>query len=151
MASSLETEPTEVLKYEDGKTEYGKHAATRLSQSDNAKFSRFFMNAGTKNREYYKVIRGSQLAPGGAKQLNQDEAKYNHFDLRYRRSQMNKIEGYIFKFGPCVQMAQSKGYNLRPSTKPRRLDSYMRVQYRNNTKPIEWVSRTEFSQLVGRP
>ena len=58
-----------VPDYSDGITEFGRLVATRACRTDNSKFSRFILFAETENREHYRVVRGSELGPGGAKAL----------------------------------------------------------------------------------
>ncbi|EMD95275.1 hypothetical protein COCC4DRAFT_43964 [Bipolaris maydis ATCC 48331] len=132
--------------YSDGKTEFGKLVAVRPCQTGNPRFSRFILHAGTENLEHYRVVRGSDLGPGGAETLESYEPERTHqaFNLRNRKSEMK--ENKIAAIGPCVVM--SRGENYKPGPKSRRPDAYVKVEYADKT--VDWVTRTEFIQLTGK-
>ncbi|KAF2633005.1 hypothetical protein BU25DRAFT_471155 [Macroventuria anomochaeta] len=137
----------EMFQYDNGMTEHGPLIATRASTTDNARFNRYFVNAGldVPGLEYYKVLKGSDLGPGGAEKLA--EQKVVNFDLKQRKRDIKGAHP-IQSIGPCVVMPRAEGYVGR-GTKERRPDSYMKVVYKDKPDP-ELLSRTEFTQLVGQ-
>ncbi|KAF2849428.1 hypothetical protein T440DRAFT_354344, partial [Plenodomus tracheiphilus IPT5] len=133
--------------YENGETEFGPLVATRPCRTDNARFSRFFVNSGleVEGYEYIKVIRGSELAPGAAEQL--DDQKVVEFDLRQRKRDIKNKKHPIDKIGPVVLMEHSEGY--KPTGKPRRMDLYIRITYCGKDD-VDFLTRTEYTQLAGK-
>lgn len=129
--------------YADGVTEFGRVVATRQTHSDNHKFSRFILFAGTDNCEHHRVVRGSDLGPGGAEALSAYK-EGSDFDLRKRKREIksNKVVG----LGPSVVMPRSKGYVAGP--KSRQPDCYTQVRYAN--AEIDWLCRTELCQFLGK-
>lgn len=141
----------EMPDYRDGVTEFGHHVATRPSSTDNVRYSRFVVNAGTIEHPYYRMVQGSELSPGGAEKLSRNTEKETFFDLRQMRRAMDKAaeadELYIKKAGPCIQIPRADGYQPKPGKKQRREDSYIRVEYVTNE--VHFLSRTQYTSLVG--
>jgi hypothetical protein len=143
---TMPSDNIEVFAYEDGKTEYGPLVATRACSSDNPRFSRFVVNSGLDEIgfEYFRVVKGSDLAPGGAESLKDQNVV--DFDLRQRKKDLKTSP--LSAIGPCVVMPRSEGY-VRRGTKARQPDTYIKVTYTGEL-PDEWLSRTEFIQLAGK-
>jgi hypothetical protein len=146
---SMQLNQQDVIKvpdYSDGTTEHGRLVATRLCRTDNPRFSRFILHAGTEKCEHYRVVRANDLGPGGAEALqnyNPSETQVE-FDLRKRKREMKTNR--IVEIGPCVVMARAESYT--PRSKQRRPDTYVKVKYNDQT--LDWLSRTEMIQLVGQ-
>jgi hypothetical protein len=138
---------TQKFDYEAGETEFGPLVATRPSNADNPRFSRFFVNTGLEEEgyEYIRVLRGSELAPGGAEQL--DDQKVVDFDLRQRKKDIKSKKHPIDDIGPAVPMEHAEGYV--PKGKSRRMDLYIRVTYRGR-EGVDFLTRTEFTQLTSK-
>jgi hypothetical protein len=79
---TMPSDNIEVFAYENGKTEYDPLVATRACSSDNPRFSRFIVNSGLDETgfEYFRVVKGNDLAPGGAETL--EDQHVVKFDLR---------------------------------------------------------------------
>lgn len=147
----------EVLSYEDGKTEYGALEAVRPTTSANASYARFILNAGTEKRPFYRVVRGSDLGPG-AQALQELKGTPPKFDCAARKKASRSVSKSTIKLiGPCVELPSAANDGKRK----RRPDLYVRVQYHTDklNNPLadqhefpdtEWLSRTEFQQLVGK-
>jgi hypothetical protein len=158
----LEDDTIQMMLYDDGRTEYGKLEATRPCRTGNVRYSRFIVNAGTEGAPFYKVIKGADLGPGGAETFHDEEWQnlYTQFDLTSRRKAMRDVGGNTIEaIGPCVEMPRESSTRRTKSGKPYRPDLYVRVKYHNEiaknplakTHPtVEWQTRTEFSQLVGK-
>jgi hypothetical protein len=144
---TMPSDNIEVFAYENGKTEYGPLVATRAGSSDNPRFSRFVVNSGLDETgfEYFRVVKGSDLAPGGAESL--EDQNVVNFDLRQRKKDLKTSP--LSVIGPCVVMPRSEGYDTRRRTKERQPDTYIKVTYTGGL-PAEWLSRTEFIQLAGK-
>ncbi|KZM26582.1 hypothetical protein ST47_g2219 [Ascochyta rabiei] len=138
---------TEMFQYEDGMTEHGPLIATRVGITDNARLNRYFVNAGldAPDMEYLKVLKGSDLGPGGAEQLA--DQKVVNFDIKQRKKDI-KGDHPIRSIGPVVVMPRAEGY-VRRGVKERRQDAYIKVVYKDVPEP-DMLSRTEFTQLVGQ-
>ncbi|KAF1363099.1 hypothetical protein EJ07DRAFT_152616 [Lizonia empirigonia] len=136
---------TKVFQYDNGMTEHGPLAATRLSTSDNTAHNRYCVNSGLAETgwEYFKVFKGGDLGPGGAERLA--DQKVVDFDLKQRLKDI-KGDHPITKIGPVVVMSRSEGY-VRRGTKERRPDAYIFVHYRAKPEP-DLLCRTQFSQLA---
>ncbi|KAH7551135.1 hypothetical protein BM1_10009 [Bipolaris maydis] len=146
---SMQFGEVDVIKmpdYSDGKTEFGDLVATRLCRTGNPRFSRFILRAGTEKSEHYQVIRGSDLGPGGAEALQDYDDGSSHFtfDLWKRKKELKTNR--IGAIGPCVVMCRAEDY--KPRSRTRRPDTYVKIMYIDNT--IDWVTRTEMIELVGK-
>ncbi|KAF1347267.1 hypothetical protein EJ07DRAFT_160404 [Lizonia empirigonia] len=137
----------QMFQYDDGMTEHGPLVATRVGTTENARFNRYFVNAGVgvPGMEYLKVIRGSDLAPGGAEKLA--DQKVVDFDLKQRKKDI-KGNHPILKIGPVVLLPRAEGY-VRRETKERRQDAYIKVVYKDKPNP-DMLCRTQFTQLAGK-
>lgn len=146
MSLELGEDVTEMFQYDEGMTEYGPLVATRVSITENAKLNRYFVNAGldTPGMEYFKVLKGSELGPGGAEKLA--DQKVVEFDLRQRKKDI-KGSHPILSIGPVVMLPRSDGY-VRRGTKERRQDAYIKVVYKDKPTP-DMLCRTQFAQLAG--
>jgi hypothetical protein len=138
----------EMFEYQNGVTEFGPVVAIRPCQTDNLRFTRFIVNTGTTDRPHYKIIKGTELCPGGAEALSWDTNKETNFNCRERKQRMKSTPGYLKTIGPCAVMPRSEGYAPRSGSKPRRPDTYIRVMYKDDKE--EWLTRTEYVQLVGQ-
>ena len=138
---------TPSYNYENGETEFGPLVATRPSRTDNARFSRFFVNSGldVKGYEYIRVVRGSEMSLGAAEQL--EDQKVVEVDVYQRKRDIKKKKYAIDKVGPAVQMEHCEDYT--PTGRPRRMDMYIKVTYRGRND-VDFLTRTEFTQLVGK-
>jgi hypothetical protein len=145
-SATLPSGSIEMFQYGDGKTEFGPLVATRTSSSDNSRFSRFVVNSGVEKHgwELFRVVKGSELAPGAADML--DDQKVVEFNLKQRKKELKSHP--LGAVGPCIVMPRSDGYVPR-GTKVRQPDTYIRVAYREKSE-AEWLSRTEFIQLAGK-
>ncbi|KAI1529732.1 hypothetical protein PtrSN002B_011100 [Pyrenophora tritici-repentis] len=85
---SLDNDRIKSFTYDNGETEFGTLVATRASLSENPRFHRFIVNAGVGEEkwEFFQVIRGSDLGPGGAESMPED--KEIKFDLRDRKKNL---------------------------------------------------------------
>lgn len=150
------------MLYDDGRTEHGKLEGTRPCQTGNVRFSRFIVNAGTEKFPFYKVIRGSDLGPGGAKTFYEKEWQnlFTRFDLTTRKQGMKQAAGCTIKnVSLCVEMPRQSSNRITKSGKPYRADLYIKVEYHTDEKKnphakshltVKWLTRTELSQLVGK-
>ena len=138
---------TEMFQYDNGMTEHGPLVATRVSTTDNAWLNRYFVNAGldVPGMEYLKVLKGSDLGPGGAQKLA--DQKVVDFDLKQRKKDI-KGDHPILSIGPVVVMPRAEGY-VRRGTKERRPDAYIKVMYKDKPNP-DMLCRTQFTQLAGK-
>ncbi|KAF2623977.1 hypothetical protein BU25DRAFT_477072 [Macroventuria anomochaeta] len=89
----------EVFQYENGMTEHGPLVATRLWTTENAGQNRYIVNAGLDKpgMEYLKVFRGSDLGPGGAEQLADQNVV--DFDLKQHNKDVSQWVQLAGKFG----------------------------------------------------
>ncbi|CAG5181471.1 uncharacterized protein ALTATR162_LOCUS9779 [Alternaria atra] len=144
---SLDNDRVEPFAYGNGETEYGPLVATRASISDNPRFHRFIINAGIGEEkwEYFRVIKGSDLGPGGAESMPQD--KVTNFNIKERKKGLKNNP--LIGIGPCVVMPRAEGYVSRAGAKQRQPDTYVRVAYKGITQ-ADWLSKTEFIQLAGK-
>ncbi|KAI2483748.1 hypothetical protein Ptr902_06065 [Pyrenophora tritici-repentis] len=144
---SLDNDRIKSFTYDNGETEFGTLVATRASLSENPRFHRFIVNAGVGEEkwEFFQVIRGSDLGPGGAESMPED--KEIKFDLRDRKKNLKAHP--LCEVGPCVVMSRAEGYVCRAGTKPRQPDTYIRVTY-TGLDTADWLSKTEFIQLAGK-
>jgi hypothetical protein len=144
---SLDNDRVEPFAYGNGETEYGPLVATRASISDNPRFHRFIINAGIGEEkwEYFRVIKGSDLGPGGAESMPQD--KVINFNIKERKKGLKNNP--LIGIGPCVVMPRAEGYVSRAGAKQRQPDTYVRVAYKGITQ-ADWLSKTEFIQLAGK-
>ncbi|KAF2023149.1 hypothetical protein EK21DRAFT_119052 [Setomelanomma holmii] len=152
LRKALNDEPDSsmMFDYTNGLTEFGKFEHIRPTRTENHRYSRFFVNAGTEQLPVFKVVKGSDLGPGGADTLaDQANGKETIFDLRYRKKQLSGQANYITSVGPAIQMPFSES-KPRPGSKPRQPDAYLRLQYKDNDTPNEWLSRTECISLMGK-
>jgi hypothetical protein len=147
MFLNLGPETFELRDYRDGRTEFGLFVATRPSQTENARNSRFIINAGTADFPHYIAIKGNDLDPHGAEtlvSLGQDVV----FDSQRRRRGLKATPNYI-KYGPCIEMPRAQDYAPRPGARTRRPDAYIRVEYADD-HAVNWLTRSEYSQLTGK-
>lgn len=72
----------EMFEYENGVTEYGPVVAIRPCRTDNLRFTRFVVNAGTADRPHHKIIKGTELCPGGAEALAKRKDMETNFNLK---------------------------------------------------------------------
>ncbi|KAF1840105.1 uncharacterized protein K460DRAFT_245744, partial [Cucurbitaria berberidis CBS 394.84] len=131
----------EMFNYEDGMTEFGSLVATRPCRTGNVRFDRHIVNSGTSKYPWHNMVRGSELCPGGAEALSQLEGKDTIFDLRAEKKRIKENPSYAkVKTGPAaiVQLNGPKG----------RREMYTKVEYPDGR--VQWPSRTEYSQLVGK-
>ncbi|KAF1357338.1 hypothetical protein EJ07DRAFT_32460, partial [Lizonia empirigonia] len=137
----------QMFQYDGGMTEHGPLVATRVSTTDDAKFNRYFVNAGldVPGMEYLKVLKGSDLGPGGAEKLA--DQKVVDFDLKQRKKDL-KGDHPILSIGPVVLLPRAEGY-VRRGTKERRQDAYIKVVYKGKPDP-DMLCRTQFTQLAGK-
>lgn len=137
----------QMFQYDGGMTEHGPLVATRVSTTDDAKFNRYFVNAGlgVPGMEYLKVLKGSDLGPGGAEKLA--DQKVVDFDLKQRKKDL-KGKHPILSIGPVVMLPRAEGY-VRRGTKERRQDAYIKVMYKDKPNP-DMLCRTQFTQLAGK-
>ncbi|KAF1940461.1 hypothetical protein EJ02DRAFT_494717 [Clathrospora elynae] len=138
----------EMFEYQNGVTEFGPMVAIRPCRTDNLRFTRFIVNAGTTDRPHHKIIKGTELCPGGAEALSKEKNKETNFNYRTRKELMRNTPGYLKTVGPCAVMPRPEGYAPRSGSKPRRPDTYIRVMYKDRQE--EWLTRTEYVQLVGQ-
>jgi hypothetical protein len=137
----------EMCDYSDGITEFGPIVGVRPCLSDNPRFNRCIVNTGTEDFPHHKILKGSDLCPGGAEVLSEQTELHTVFNLREKRQKMKTIPGFIRSVGPCTEMPRSDSYAPRPGAKARKLDAYVNVKYK--TRHDDWLSRSEYSQLVG--
>ncbi|CAG5181757.1 uncharacterized protein ALTATR162_LOCUS9819 [Alternaria atra] len=144
---SLDNDRVEPFAYGNGETEYGPLVATRASISDNPRFHRFIIDAGIGEEkwEYFRVIKGTDLGPGGAESMPQD--KEISFNIKERKKGLKNNP--LIGIGPCVVMPRAEGYVSRAGAKQRQPDTYVRVAYKGITQ-ADWLSKTEFIQLAGK-
>ncbi|KAF1940458.1 hypothetical protein EJ02DRAFT_513090 [Clathrospora elynae] len=148
MASQLVDGTTELLDYTAGMTEFGSLEATRPCQTDNVRFARFIVNAGTSDFPHYTMVKGSDLCPGGAETLSNIPGKDTVFNYKDRKASMKTNANYMKKYGPCIITSRSEGYAPRSGAKPCCSDAYMRVEYVDANAPVDWLSRTEYTVLA---
>jgi predicted nucleic acid binding AN1-type Zn finger protein len=85
------------------------------------------VNARTVKRPFYRVIRGTNLGPGGAEILQASDNS-TLFNLAKRKQVQKKASSgtAIKSIGLCIELPRV--YNAKPtSKKPRRLDFYIRI------------------------
>lgn len=125
----------------DGCTEYGIAVAIRIS--DNPRHSRIVVNAGTKNFEHHRLIKGSDLFPGGAEALSGEEMEGIHddFDLREERRKLRTNKSHIKSVGPIVIADYGGGAKRRP-------EALVRILFADGSE--KWPCRTQYTGLVGK-
>lgn len=96
-AMTLSSDSLNMFKYEDRRTEFGLLEATRATSGNNARHSRFIVNSEVEGCEYFRYIKGSDLAPGAAETL--EDQKVVEFDLKQRKKELK--EHPLEKVGPC--------------------------------------------------
>lgn len=111
----------QIMSYKNDRLEYGKLKAVRLCRTSNIQFDRFIINAGTEKLPFYKVIKGSDLGPGGAKAFDQTEDLHTKFNIAARRQAIKQIKKSTIKsLGPCCKMPHKLGSRLTKAGKPYR-------------------------------
>lgn len=150
----------QMMSYEDGRSEYGKLEAVRPCRTGNIRFDRFIVNAGTEKLPFYKVIKGSDLGPGGAEAFDQTEDLHTKFNIAARRQAMKQVgKSTIESLGPCCEMPRESSGRLTKAGKPYRQDLYVRVRYHTDEAKnpdagklptVEWLVRSELGSLLGK-